>query len=70
MCLTITRLPTALLAVTAVIAACGGADDAALRHRIRRRWELLEFTAVRAVADDPEELADTIAKLRAGPILA
>ena len=46
------------------------ARDPGLPHRIRRRWELLEFEGVRAAArlDDAEELDDTINKLRAGPI--
>jgi aminoglycoside 2''-phosphotransferase len=51
--------------------ACGGEVDDALRHRIRRRWELLEFAGIRAAAalDDEPELAETVEKLRAGPIL-
>jgi aminoglycoside 2''-phosphotransferase len=51
--------------------ACGGDVDDALRHRIRRRWELLEFAGIRAAAalDDEAELAETVEKLRAGPIL-
>lgn len=42
-----------------------------LPHRIRRRWELLEFEGVRTAArlDDAGEFDDTINKLRAGPIL-
>ena len=44
--------------------------DTGLAHRMRRRWELLEFEGVRTAAelDDAEELDETIAKLRAGPI--
>jgi len=49
-----------------------GRVDRTLRHRIRRRWELLEFAGIRTAVelDDPEELEETIAKLRAGPILS
>jgi hypothetical protein len=38
---------------------------------MKRRWELVEFAGVRTVMelDDPEELKETIGKLRAGPIL-
>ena len=51
--------------------ACGGHVDDALRHRIRRRWELLEFAGIRTASalGDEAELAETVAKLRAGPIL-
>jgi aminoglycoside phosphotransferase (APT) family kinase protein len=51
--------------------ACGGHVDDALRHRIRRRWELLEFAGIRTAAalGDEAELAATVEKLRAGPIL-
>jgi aminoglycoside 2''-phosphotransferase len=54
----------------AVLGAYGEVDDA-LRHRIRRRWELLEFAGIRTAAalDDEDELAETVEKLRAGPIL-
>jgi aminoglycoside phosphotransferase (APT) family kinase protein len=47
-----------------------GADDA-LRHRAWRHWELRELYGIRAALElgDEEELADGIAKLRAGPIL-
>jgi len=49
----------------------GGAVDPSLIHRMRRRWELVEFAGIRTVMelDDPEELKETIGKLRAGPIL-
>jgi len=49
-----------------------GRVDRTLRHRIRRRWELLEFAGIRMAVElgDPGELEETIAKLRAGPILA
>ena len=45
--------------------------DPGRRHRIQRRWELLEFEGVRGALElgDAEELDETIAKLRAGPIL-
>lgn len=48
-----------------------GRVDPTLRHRMRRRWELLEFAGVRTAAElaDPVELEETIEKLRAGPIL-
>jgi aminoglycoside 2''-phosphotransferase len=48
-----------------------GAVDPALIHRMKRRWELVEFAGVRTAIelDDPEELKETIGKLRAGPIL-
>jgi aminoglycoside 2''-phosphotransferase len=54
----------------AVLGAYGEVDDA-LRRRIRRRWELLEFAGIRnaAMLDDEAELAETVEKLRAGPIL-
>jgi aminoglycoside 2''-phosphotransferase len=47
-----------------------GADEA-LRHRARRHWELREFHGIRAALElnDEHELADGIAKLRAGPVL-
>ncbi len=50
----------------------GGRIDRTLCHRIRRRWELLEFAGIRTAVelDDPEELEETIGKLRAGPILS
>lgn len=46
--------------------------DPTLRHRIRRRWELLEFEGIQTAGalDDADELTETIQKLRAGPILA
>jgi aminoglycoside 2''-phosphotransferase len=49
----------------------GGRVDDALRHRMRRRWELLEFAGIRAALalGDADELAETVEKLRAGPIL-
>jgi aminoglycoside 2''-phosphotransferase len=49
----------------------GRAVDPALTHRMRRQWELVEFAGIRTVVelDDPEELKETIGKLRAGPIL-
>jgi aminoglycoside 2''-phosphotransferase len=52
--------------------AAGGHVDDLLRHRIRRRWELLEFAGIRTAAalDDEAELAETVEKLRAGPILS
>ena len=39
---------------------------------MRRRWELLEFEGVRTAAelDDADELDETIAKLRTGPIFS
>ena len=45
--------------------------DAPLRHRAWRHWELRELHGIRAALElgDEEELADGIAKLRAGPIL-
>ena len=51
--------------------ACGGSVDDALRHRIRRRWELLEFAGIRTASalGDEAELAETVEKLRAGPIV-
>jgi aminoglycoside phosphotransferase (APT) family kinase protein len=47
-----------------------GADDP-LRHRARRHWELRELYGIRLALElgDEEELADSVAKLRAGPIL-
>ena len=44
--------------------------DEALRHRERRHWELRELYGIRLALEleDEEELADAVAKLRAGPI--
>jgi aminoglycoside 2''-phosphotransferase len=53
----------------AVLTAYGAAD--ALRHRAERHWELRELHGIRLALElqDAAELADGIAKLRAGPIL-
>jgi aminoglycoside 2''-phosphotransferase len=50
----------------------GGNTGPTLRHRIRRHWELLEFVGIRTAVElnDPDELNETVEKLRAGPILA
>jgi aminoglycoside 2''-phosphotransferase len=47
-----------------------GADDA-LRRRAQRHWELRELYGIRLALElaDEQELADGLAKLRAGPIL-
>jgi aminoglycoside phosphotransferase (APT) family kinase protein len=61
-----------LEAVLREYGARGGEHGGAFRHRIRRRWELLELAGVRAAAalGDAAELAETVEKLRRGPILA
>jgi aminoglycoside phosphotransferase (APT) family kinase protein len=46
----------------------GGRMDAGLRRRIRHRWEVREFSGIRTALElgDEEELAEGLAKLRAG----
>lgn len=43
-----------------------------LRHRVRRLWEFREFTgiALSLDADDPEELRESVEKLRRSPVLS
>ena len=43
-----------------------------IRHRADRHWELRELTGLplSTAADDDEELAECVAKLKAGPILS
>jgi aminoglycoside phosphotransferase (APT) family kinase protein len=55
----------------AVIAGYGSADPG-LPHRVDRFWELREFAGLRWALEqeDEAELADSIAKLRAGAILS
>jgi aminoglycoside phosphotransferase (APT) family kinase protein len=51
--------------------ALAGAVDPDLPHRVRRQWELREVLGLgSALRDDPTEIADSIRKLRAGPILS
>jgi aminoglycoside phosphotransferase (APT) family kinase protein len=49
----------------------GGVVDGDFLYRVRRLWELREFGGVQFAVrfDDPEELEDSVAKLRAGPVL-
>ena len=49
----------------------GGAVDGGFNHRVRRLWEVREFGGVAYAVryDDQPELADSLKKLRAGPIL-
>ncbi len=49
----------------------GGALDAHFDHRLRRLWALREFGGVQYALEhnDAEEFADSIAKIRKGPIL-
>ncbi len=59
---------------TQVIAAyrvAGGTLDADFPHRLERRWELREFAGLRLALtmQDEAEIAETIGKLRTGPIL-
>jgi aminoglycoside 2''-phosphotransferase len=55
----------------AVLAAYPDTDDD-LRHRIQRHWELRELWGIFLSIElrDEEELADSVRKLRAGPVLA
>jgi aminoglycoside 2''-phosphotransferase len=48
-----------------------GSREASFRHRVRRFWELREFVGLQWAfeQDDAPELGDSLAKLRAGPIL-
>lgn len=50
----------------------GGKLNQSFQHRMRRLWELREFTGLQFAVrfDDPVELAEAIGKLRAGPILS
>jgi hypothetical protein len=43
-----------------------------IRHRTDRHWELRELTGLplATAAGDDEELAECVAKLKAGPILS
>lgn len=47
------------------------AADDAVRHRTQRHWELREVYGIRLAVEleDEEEVADSIRKLRAGPVL-
>jgi hypothetical protein len=49
----------------------GGAYDAEIEYRIERHWQLRELTGLplAAAVRDLDEIAERIAKLRAGPIL-
>ena len=49
-----------------------GRRDGTLWHRVERHWQLLDFAGFHDMAelDDPTELEDAVAKLRAGPILS
>jgi aminoglycoside phosphotransferase (APT) family kinase protein len=50
----------------------GGAHDDQIQYRMDRHWELRELTGIplAAAVGDQDEVAECIAKLRAGPILA
>jgi aminoglycoside phosphotransferase (APT) family kinase protein len=53
------------------VLAAYGSPEAGFRRRVSRFWELREFGGLRWALehDDEAELADSLAKLRAGPIL-
>lgn len=50
----------------------GGRPPEGLRHRVRRLWEFREFTGVALSLDagDPEELRESVEKLRRSPVLS
>lgn len=52
--------------------AAGGILNQSFHHRVRRLWELREFGGIQFAVrfDDPAELADSVRKLRSGPILS